>query len=98
MEMQVVMTREKIIELVNSIFIEQFELEREELTPDKKIFEDLGLDSLDIVDLITGLQRKFKIPLRENEEIRQIETLADIYLLFEKLATENPDIAAKIIN
>ena len=67
MEMQVVMTREKIIELVNSIFIEQFELEREELTPDKKIFEDLGLDSLDIVDLITGLQRKFKIPLRENE-------------------------------
>ncbi|MDD4180434.1 MAG: phosphopantetheine-binding protein [Victivallaceae bacterium] len=92
------MTREKIIELVNSIFIEQFELEREELTPDKKIFEDLGLDSLDIVDLITGLQRKFKIPLRENEEIRQIETLADIYLLFEKLATENPDIAAKIIN
>lgn len=93
-----VMTREKIIELVNSIFIEQFELEREELTPDKKIFEDLGLDSLDIVDLITGLQRKFKIPLRENEEIRQIETLADIYLLFEKLATENPDIAAKIIN
>lgn len=98
MEMQVVMTREKIIELVNSIFIEQFELEREELTPDKKIFEDLGLDSLDIVDLITGLQRKFKIPLRENEEIRQIETLADIYSLFEKLATENPDIAAKIIN
>lgn len=93
-----VMTREKIIELVNSIFIEQFELEREELTPDKKIFEDLGLDSLDIVDLITGLQRKFKIPLRENEEIRQIETLADIYSLFEKLATENPDIAAKIIN
>ncbi|MDD2478466.1 MAG: phosphopantetheine-binding protein [Victivallaceae bacterium] len=92
------MTREKIIELVNSIFIEQFELEREELTPDKKIFEDLGLDSLDIVDLITGLQRKFKIPLRENEEIRQIETLADIYSLFEKLATENPDIAAKIIN
>lgn len=92
------MTREKIIELVNSIFIEQFELEREELTPDKKIFEDLGLDSLDIVDLITGLQRKFKIPLRGNEEIRQIETLADIYSLFEKLATENPDIAAKIIN
>lgn len=92
------MTREKIIELVNSIFIEQFELEREELTPDKKIFGDLGLDSLDIVDLITGLQRKFKIPLRENEEIRQIETLADIYSLFEKLATENPDIAAKIIN
>lgn len=91
-------TREKIIELVNSIFIEQFELEREELTPDKKIFEDLGLDSLDIVDLITGLQRKFKIPLRQNEEIRQIETLGDIYSLFEKLASENPDIADKIIS
>ncbi|MDD2404458.1 MAG: phosphopantetheine-binding protein [Victivallaceae bacterium] len=92
------MTREKIIELVNSIFIEQFELSQEELTPDKKIFEDLGLDSLDIVDLITGLQRKFKIPLRQNEQIRQIRTLDDIYTLFEKLALENPDIAEKIIN
>ncbi len=90
------MTRETIIKMINETFVEQFEIEESELTPDKLIFEDLGLDSLDIVDLITGFQRKFKIPLRENQEMRQIRTVGDIYDLFEKLANENPDIVAKL--
>ena len=89
------MTREKIIELINQIFVEQFELEPDQLQPDKRIFEDLGLDSLDIVDLITGLQRKFSIPLRGNEQVRQVRTLKDVYDLFEKLVKENPDIVDK---
>ncbi|NLG15254.1 MAG: acyl carrier protein [Lentisphaerae bacterium] len=90
------MTREKIIQLVNQIFIEQFEIEPDQLTPEKRIFEDLALDSLDIVDLVTGLQQKFSIPLRENKDILEIRTLNDIYVLFEKLAAEHPDIIAKL--
>lgn len=90
------MTREKTVELINQVFVEQFELNEADLTPDKGLFDDLMLDSLDMVDLITGLQRKFSIPLRDNPEVRQIRKLGDIYDLFEKLASENPDIVRKI--
>ena len=90
------MTREEIIAEINSFFVEQFELDPAELTAEKKIFDDLGLDSLDIVDLMIGLQRKFGIPLRQNEEIRKIVTLGDVYEFFVKLAKERPEFAANL--
>ncbi len=88
------MDRNEIVKAVNSIFIERFELDESELTPEKKIIEDLQLDSLDIVDMIVGLQQKFGIMLRDNPEIRSVKTLGDVYDLFEKLAKEHPEIAA----
>ena len=90
------MTRERLIELVNQVFIDKFELEAKDLTPEKRIFEDFELDSLDIVDLITGLQHTFGIPLRDNKEIQNIRTLNDIYDLFEKLVKEHPELAEKL--
>lgn len=90
------MTREKIVELINQVFVEQFELNEADLTAEKGLFDDLMLDSLDMVDLITGLQRKFSIPLRDNPQVRQIRKLGDIYDLFEKLAADNPDVVSRI--
>ena len=69
------MDRNEIVKAVNSIFVERFELDEAELTPEKNIIEDLQLDSLDIVDMIVGLQQKFGIMLRENKEIRAVRTL-----------------------
>ncbi len=68
-----------IIEKTNQVFIEEFEIEPEELAPEKQIFDDLGLDSLDIVDLVVALQTKFKVNIRDDERIRSIRTLEDIY-------------------
>lgn len=68
-----------IIEKTNQVFIEEFEIEPEELAPEKQIFDDLGLDSLDIVDLVVALQAKFKVNIRDDERIRKIRTLEDIY-------------------
>jgi len=90
------MNREEIIQAVNSIFIDRFELQESELTPEKTIADDLQLDSLDIVDMIVGLQQKFGINLRENKEIRTVRTLGDVYDLFEKLVQEHPEIAEKL--
>ena len=90
------MNREEIMQAVNSIFIDRFELEEAELTPEKTIADDLQLDSLDIVDMIVGLQQKFGINLRENKEIRNVRTLGDVYDLFEKLMQEHPEIAEKL--
>ena len=90
------MDREAIVKAVNSIFIERFEFDESELTPEKHILNDLELDSLDIVDMIVGLQQKFGIMLRENKEIREARTLNDVYTLFEKLIAEHPELADKL--
>ena len=90
------MERNDIVKAVNSIFLERFELDEAELTPEKKIVDDLQLDSLDIVDMIVGLQQKFGIMLRENKEIRTVRTLGDVYDLFEKILREHPEIEEKI--
>ena len=90
------MNRDKIIPLINKIFVDKFELDPQDLTPEKKIFEDLELDSLDIVDLITGIQHTFQIQLRDNKDLLQIKTLQDVYDLVEKIIAEHPEVIEKI--
>ncbi len=90
------MSNESIIRLVNRVFVEKFELEESALTPEKRLFEDLELDSLDIVDLVSGLQHNLGISLRENKALLQIRTLQEVYGLVEKLLAEHPELKAKI--
>lgn len=90
------MNREKIIQSINKIFVDKFELDPKDLTPEKKIFEDLELDSLDIVDLITGLQHTFQIPLRDNKDLLQIRTLQEVYDLVGKIVAEHPEVLEKL--
>ena len=90
------MNRDKIIPLINKIFVDKFELDPQDLTPEKKIFEDLELDSLDIVDLITGIQHTFQIQLRDNKDLLQIKTLQDVYDLVETIIAEHPEVLEKL--
>ena len=73
------MTDQEIVELIDSSLAEEFELTREEMTPEAKIYEDLGLDSLDIVDLVIVLETSFGFKIREEAAIRTIRTLGDIH-------------------
>ena len=81
------MTREEIVKAVHSAF-EELEIPEEELTPDQELFKGLGLDSLDMVDVMISLQRKFGVQLRGNEEIKKVRTLNDIYEFFVRLENE----------
>ena len=84
------MTEKEIIDIVNKVFEENFEIEKNDLRPQAHIFTDLGLDSLDIVDLVVALQKDFGIKLRDEKEMRGIRTLQDVYqfVLNEKSETE----------
>lgn len=73
------MTEREIIGVVNEVFEDYFEIEAERLLPEAHIFEDLELDSLDIVDLVVAMQEKFKVRIRDDERIRGIRTLRDVY-------------------
>lgn len=73
------MIDQDIITKTNRVFEESFEIEKERLTPQAHIFTDLGLDSLDIVDLIVALQNTFGVKFRSEEDVRNIRTLQDVY-------------------
>ena len=73
------MTEQDVIRMTNEVFADSFEITKDKLVPQANIFNDLGLDSLDIVDLVVALQKKFQIVIRSDERVRNIRTLGDIY-------------------
>ncbi len=73
------MADSELIQTVNEILLDSFEIAPERLTPQAEIFADLGLDSLDMVDLAASLQRRFGVSIRDNDRIRSIRTMQDLY-------------------
>ncbi len=82
------MTESELIAAVNDVFADSFEIPREQLTPQAQIFGDLGLDSLDIVDLVAAVQKKFGVQIRDDERVRSIRTLGDLYNYLDVIAAE----------
>ncbi|MDO4160874.1 MAG: phosphopantetheine-binding protein [Prevotellaceae bacterium] len=72
------MTREEIIEQVNSILSDEFEVESSLFTPDANVKETLELDSLSLVDLVAIIQCTYniKIPI---SDLRNIQTFDNLY-------------------
>lgn len=67
-----------IVPLVNQIMIDEFEVEPDAIHIEALLGDDLGLDSLDGVDLVVALEKTFKCRIPE-EEARGIRTMRDIY-------------------
>ena len=66
------MTDQEIIGLINTTLAEEFELNSEDMRPEALIFDDLELDSLDIVDMVVVLENAFRFKIREDDSIRKI--------------------------
>ena len=82
------MTREEIIQKTNEALSKEFELSVEQLRPEASFQTDLGLDSLDAVDMVVVLEQKFGMTLRQKYNLRSMVTLNDLYNFIEKLANE----------
>ena len=82
-------TREEIIRLTNEALKKEFELTDEQLKPEAHLQNDVGLDSLDAVDMVVVLEQKFGMTVRQGYDIRSIVTLKDLYDFIEKLAREH---------
>lgn len=73
------MTEQEVVALINSSLAEEFELDLEDMDADADIFDDFGLDSLDIVDMVIVLESAFKFKIREEQTIRKIRKLGEIH-------------------
>jgi acyl carrier protein len=63
---------EKVIEII----VEQLDVTREECVPEAFFIEDLGADSLDLVELIMAMEENFGIEISD-EELQKIRTIQD---------------------
>jgi len=69
---------DKVIEIV----CEQLTLDRSQVTPESSFLEDLGADSLDIVQLIMALEEEYHLEISD-EDAEKIRTIQDIVAYIE---------------
>ena len=77
------MKKEEIKQKVTDIVIDVLGLEASEVHESSHIQNDLGADSLDVVELTMNVESKFNIELGDAAEIEKIHTVGD---LIEKVA------------
>ena len=66
-----------VFEKVKAIISEQFDVEEDTITNDTTITEDLGADSLDVVDLLMSIEDEFEIEVPDTE-IENIKTVGEL--------------------
>jgi acyl carrier protein len=69
---------EKIWKTVASAMIEEFELEPGQMVPEARIKDDLGLDSLDVVDMVIVLETAFDFKIQDKAALKKIITMSDV--------------------
>ena len=79
------MQRAEIVEKVNEFLIDEFEIEESTLGPDAHLINDLGIESLDFVDIVVTIEKEFGFKVKR-EEITEVRTLDDLYDYIEKRA------------
>ena len=63
-----------VLEKVKMILSNQFDVEEDAITPETNIADDLGADSLDVVDLLMSIEDEFEIEIPD-DEIENIKTV-----------------------
>ncbi len=68
-----------VVEKVNSIIVEQLGVDADEVTPEASFTDDLGADSLDIVELVMAFEEEFgiEIPDEDAEKIGSVKEAID---------------------
>lgn len=71
------MEQQEIFELVKRCLVEEFEIPAEKIRPESNLFETLGLDSIDALDMIALLESRMKIEINE-QELKKMRTVQHI--------------------
>ena len=66
-----------VFEKVKAILVDQLDVEEEKVTMEALIIDDLGADSLDLVDLVMSLEEEFDVEIPD-DQVENIKTVGDI--------------------
>ncbi len=73
----------RIQDKARALIASKMKLDESEITPEKHLFNDLGADSLDFVELSMMLEHEFNVRFSE-DEMANAKTVGDLYELIEK--------------
>lgn len=71
-----------VFEKIKAILAEQFDVEDDSLTMSTDIADDLGADSLDVVEVLMSIEDEFKVEILD-EDIEKIKTIGDLVTYIE---------------
>ena len=76
-----------VFDKIKDIIVEQLDVEEDAVTMEASITEDLGDDSLDVVDLVMSIEESFDVEIPD-EEVENIKTVGDIVKYIENKVEE----------
>ncbi|MFW5841882.1 MAG: acyl carrier protein [Bacillota bacterium] len=73
-----------MFEKVKAILVEELDVDEAKVTKDANIIDDLGADSLDVVEMIMALEDAFDITVND-DEAQKLRTVQDVVAYIEKV-------------
>ena len=71
------MTTEEIFQKMQELIAEQFAMEPGEITANSSFMDDLGADSVDLVELVMAMEEEFDIGEIAEEDLMDLKTVGD---------------------
>ena len=71
------MSNEEIFQIMRELVAEQFAMEPEEVTMDTSFEEELGADSVDLVELVMAMEEEFDMGEVQEDELGDLKTVGD---------------------
>ena len=71
------MSVEEIFQTMSELVAEQFAMEPAEVSMDTSFEEDLGADSVDLVDLVMAMEEEFEVGEIQEEDLKTLKTVGD---------------------
>lgn len=85
------MTKQEILQTAKGIIAEKLNIEEEEVKLESSFIDDLGADSLDLVDLVMAFEDEFGVKV-EDEDVEKLRTVKDVVeYIYKKLGNADSD-------
>lgn len=80
------MTMDEIFKTMQDLIAEQFAIDTDEIGMDSSFVDDLGADSVDLVELVMAMEEEFDVGEIEEEDLTGLKTVGDcVRYLYNKL-------------
>ena len=77
------MTMDEILKTMQDLIAEQFAIDTDEIGMDSSFVDDLGADSVDLVELVMAMEEEFDVGEIDEEDLTGLKTVGDILAYLE---------------